>query len=347
MPAPSLAWLTPTKLVAALSSPALAGDLCSDTDTPALVVDGNWADVPPQAEPGWFDTLRDQPAVTVAVVRSSLGPGGALLAAGFDVLLVADGVPAPDGAAPLPALDDLVGAVATHPRASLVLVQVLRAGAGGYAGLLTESLAYGLLQSGPEFATWLEGHEREEPPRRDRPPVRVDRDGDRLVVVLDGAEVRNAIDTEVRDALVEAFTLVATDPSVESVVLRGEGPSFSSGGALWEFGTVPDPPTGHVVRSTRLPGRALLRCAPRLTARVHGPCVGAGVELPAFAATVEAAADTTFRLPEVGMGLIPGAGGTVSLPRRIGRQRTAFLALTGREIDAPTALAWGLVDEVS
>jgi len=52
-------------------------------------------------------------------------------------------------------------------------------------------------------------------------------------------------------------------------------------------------------------------------------------------------------LPEIAMGLIPGAGGTVSLPRRIGRQRTAFLAVTGDSISSETALKWGLVDEVS
>jgi enoyl-CoA hydratase/carnithine racemase len=56
--------------------------------------------------------------------------------------------------------------------------------------------------------------------------------------------------------------------------------------------------------------------------------------------------DTVIGLPEVAMGLIPGAGGTVSLPRRIGRHRTAWLALTGRTIDAPTAREWGLVDEI-
>ncbi|MDQ6696224.1 MAG: enoyl-CoA hydratase/isomerase family protein, partial [Actinomycetota bacterium] len=55
---------------------------------------------------------------------------------------------------------------------------------------------------------------------------------------------------------------------------------------------------------------------------------------------------TTFRLPELAMGLVPGAGGTVSLPRRIGRHRTAWLALTGASIDAPTALDWGLVDTI-
>jgi enoyl-CoA hydratase/carnithine racemase len=57
--------------------------------------------------------------------------------------------------------------------------------------------------------------------------------------------------------------------------------------------------------------------------------------------------DTTIALPEVGLGLIPGAGGTVSIPRRIGRHHTAWLALTRRPIDAHTALRWGLVDEVT
>jgi enoyl-CoA hydratase/carnithine racemase len=88
----------------------------------------------------------------------------------------------------------------------------------------------------------------------------------------------------------------------------------------------------------------LADCADRLRFEVHGACVGAGAELPAFAARVEAAQDAYFQLPEVGMGLIPGAGGTVSLPRRIGRQRTARFALTGERIDAATAQRWGLVD---
>jgi enoyl-CoA hydratase/carnithine racemase len=56
--------------------------------------------------------------------------------------------------------------------------------------------------------------------------------------------------------------------------------------------------------------------------------------------------DTTFRLPEVAMGVVPGAGGTASIPRRIGRHRTAALALSGLLIDAPTALRWGLIDRI-
>ena len=57
--------------------------------------------------------------------------------------------------------------------------------------------------------------------------------------------------------------------------------------------------------------------------------------------------DATIGLPELALGLIPGAGGTVSITRRIGRWRTAYLVLSGATIDAATALAWGLVDEIS
>jgi len=74
--------------------------------------------------------------------------------------------------------------------------------------------------------------------------------------------------------------------------------------------------------------------------------MGAGIEVPAFAAHVSAAADSRIALPELGIGLVPGAGGTVSIPRRIGRHRAAALGLSGSVIDGATALAWGLVDAV-
>ena len=75
--------------------------------------------------------------------------------------------------------------------------------------------------------------------------------------------------------------------------------------------------------------------------------MGAGIELPSFAGRVVAEPSAWFKLPELAMGLIPGAGGTVSLPHRIGRRRTAYLALSGMRLDATTACAWGLVDEVA
>jgi enoyl-CoA hydratase/carnithine racemase len=79
---------------------------------------------------------------------------------------------------------------------------------------------------------------------------------------------------------------------------------------------------------------------------VHGATLGGGIEMAAFAGRVVAAEDTRIGLPEVGLGLIPGAGGTASLPRRIGAQRTAALALAVDSIDGATALAWGLVDRL-
>ena len=84
----------------------------------------------------------------------------------------------------------------------------------------------------------------------------------------------------------------------------------------------------------------------RTTVRLHGPCAGSGIEMAAFARTVTAHPDTSLVLPEVGMGLIPGAGGKVSVPRRIGRHRAAFMALTGLDVRVSTALAWGLIDAV-
>ena len=83
-----------------------------------------------------------------------------------------------------------------------------------------------------------------------------------------------------------------------------------------------------------------------MTAHLHGACIGAGVEIPSFAARVVATEDAFCQLPELAMGLVPGAGGTVGITKRIGRWRTAYLALTAARISATTALEWGLVDAV-
>jgi enoyl-CoA hydratase/carnithine racemase len=69
--------------------------------------------------------------------------------------------------------------------------------------------------------------------------------------------------------------------------------------------------------------------------------------MAAFCGRVQAAPDSVFGLPELSLGLIPGAGGTVSVTRRIGRWRTAYLVLSGRTVDTDTALAWRLVDAKS
>jgi enoyl-CoA hydratase/carnithine racemase len=70
------------------------------------------------------------------------------------------------------------------------------------------------------------------------------------------------------------------------------------------------------------------------------------LEIAAFAGRLTAMPDAWFQLPELAMGLIPGAGGCVSVPRRIGRQRAALMILSGKRINATTALRWGLIDAI-
>nr|WP_293768899.1 enoyl-CoA hydratase/isomerase family protein [Sporichthya sp.] len=256
----------------------------------------------------------------------------------------------------------LVAAIRANPHAATLLTGLLRAEVpSGLVALEAESLAYSTLLGGPEFQRWLEATPRPAPPPPAVDPVLVRREdeagGDVLRVTLNRPERRNAYGREVRDALVAALDLgyvlaVPPGPTGPSagpgfrLVLDGAGPSFCAGGDLGEFGTTPDPVTAHLIRLHAGAARPLLELSDSVEARLHGPCVGAGVELPAFAKHVYAAPGTTFRLPEVGMGLIPGAGGTVSLPRRIGRWRTLYLALSGIELDTDTALAWRLVDAV-
>lgn len=245
-------------------------------------------------------------------------------------------------------LSELDGRVRAHPQASLALVQLLRRTLQlDVAGSLwAESLVYSTLQAGPEFGAWLAGRERRVRPSSSGPAVGMRRSGGRLWIRLQRPEKRNAFSAEMRDGLAEALALLLRDGEIEEAVLCGEGPGFCSGGDLDEFGTLPDPATAHAIRMTRSPALLLSLCHGRVTARVHGACIGAGMELPAFCQRSIASEDATFEIPEVGMGLVPGAGGTASLPRRIGRQRCAWLGLSGRRIDAAEALAIGLVDEV-
>jgi hypothetical protein len=244
--------------------------------------------------------------------------------------------------------EPVLATVKATPQAAVTLALALRASLTlpVPAGLAAESAAYSMLQSGGEFARWRESTARRPAAPGPEPPVLVDRTGDCLRITLNRPGRHNAIDAAVQEGLVEALLVACADPSIDRVVFDGAGPSFCSGGDLAEFGTRPDPVTAHLVRLTRSPARLLAALGSRLEVRLHGACIGAGIEMAAFAGRVVASPDTLISLPEVGLGLIPGAGGTVSLPRRIGRHRTAELALAGSPIDAATAQRWGLIDAV-
>jgi hypothetical protein len=253
-------------------------------------------------------------------------------------------------AAPVePALEAIRRATSVAPLAAIALTGVLRETSVLPVddGLLAESFAYSTLQAGPEFARWLAGRPRRSKVEHTGPSVRVERHGDRLIVALARPERRNAYDRRMRDELVEALALLDFDDTIAEVELRGDGPAFCSGGDLDEFGCAPDPATAHLIRTVRSAATLLHAHRDRVQVFVQGACVGAGAELPAFAGHVTANADAWFHLPEVSMGLIPGAGGTVSISRRIGRWRTAYLALSGERLDAATARSWGLIDDIT
>ncbi|MGA0601562.1 enoyl-CoA hydratase/isomerase family protein [Caulobacter sp. KR2-114] len=297
------------------------------------------------------------PIVSMGVVRLGVSRAATAPAVDkerFDVLLSAD----PAAAAPwvglpagrLEAAAQVIQAmVEAQPVAAAVACQGLRASLklSFDEALAQESLAYSMLLASEGFRAWRAAHPPRGRPRDVAPRVATQRrDDGRLSIRLTRAAARNAVDARMRDALAEALAFALDDPDAAPVVLSGEGPSFCAGGDLDEFGSAADPGQAHAIRLLRSATALAHRLGPRLTVRAQGACIGAGIEIPAAAGRIVATADAAFRLPEVGMGLIPGAGGTASIPRRIGRHRTAFMALTGWDIDAGTARTWGLVDAV-
>ena len=267
----------------------------------------------------------------------------------FDVLLTSDDDRSPGWVHaddPTESVGRIASTCRAAPQAAVALAQLLRLRVHLPLGdaLVAESVTYSMLLAGSEFADWRR-RQNLPPSRPSAEPVVVADDGTTVSIALNRPEVRNAYSAAMRDGLVDILRGLLAGPTHPPIVLLGNGPVFSSGGDLSEFGTAADPVTAHAIRISRSPG-LLLDALGDVTALVHGPCVGAGVELPAFCHRVAARPSTTFRLPEVTMGLLPGAGGTASLPRRIGRWRTAYLALSGEALSVEAARRWGLVDEI-
>jgi 3-hydroxyacyl-CoA dehydrogenase len=167
--------------------------------------------------------------------------------------------------------------------------------------------------------------------------VRCERQGDVLVVVLDNPPV-NASTATLRRGIADAITHLGADAELTGAVLIGAGRYFVAGSDLSEFaGDIPPPVLPDVLA-------AIERCPKPVVAAVDGAALGGGFEL-ALACDARIASDTaTLGLPEVTLGILPGAGGTQRLPRLVGSRAALELVVTGRRIGASEALRLGVVD---
>ncbi|HEV8366167.1 MAG TPA: enoyl-CoA hydratase [Gemmatimonadaceae bacterium] len=181
----------------------------------------------------------------------------------------------------------------------------------------------------------------------DRPMVRVAKDGDVVTLTLNRGERFNPLSMEMITALQAALDAVANDASARVVVLAAEGKGFCAGHDLKEmrahthdeaFGRRLFDECGRMMLSlTRLPQPVI--------ARVHGIATAAGCQLVAMCDLAVATDTAQFALPGVNIGLFCSTP-AVGVVRNVGRKRTMEMLLTGKMIDAATALAWGLVNRV-
>jgi len=177
------------------------------------------------------------------------------------------------------------------------------------------------------------------------PAIRVERDADTARVVIDNARRANALDSALLDALRATFESFAAEPP-RAVVLSGAGERAFAGGAdLAELGALDVDSARAFITRVHAACDAVRRCPAPVIARLRGYALGAGLELAASCDIRIAADDAMFGMPEVRFG-IPSVVEAALLPRLVGRGRAAWFLLTGRNIDARTALAWGLVERV-
>ncbi|MFB9126213.1 3-hydroxyacyl-CoA dehydrogenase [Paraburkholderia dipogonis] len=160
-----------------------------------------------------------------------------------------------------------------------------------------------------------------------------------LLVTIDHAPV-NALSAGVRRGLLAAIEAADADKAVEAVLIVGAGRNFIAGADIREFGKPPVPPSLPDVCNR------IEACTKPVVAAIHGAALGGGLEV-ALAAHYRIAVDgAKLGLPEVQLGLLPGAGGTQRTPRLIGAQAALDLILSGRHASAKEALALGLIDRL-
>lgn len=170
--------------------------------------------------------------------------------------------------------------------------------------------------------------------------VEATRHGAAALVALNNPPV-NAASHALRAALVETVERLDADPEVQVIVLYGAGRGFIAGADIREFGKPPQAPWLPDVCT------GLETCATPLVSVLHGATLGGGLEVALATHARVALPDVTLGFPEVGLGILPGAGGTQRAPRLIGIPAALDLIVSGRRIGAETALKMGLVDRIS
>jgi enoyl-CoA hydratase/carnithine racemase len=171
---------------------------------------------------------------------------------------------------------------------------------------------------------------------------------DVLVVRFNRPEVRNAINTQMGRDMVDLFTVLNTDPSCwRCVVLTGSGDqSFCAGGDLKERRGMSDEAWNkqHALFERMMLG--VLDCPLPVIAAINGAAFAGGCELTMLCDFAYAAPQARFALTEVTIGIMPGGGGTQTLPRRVGHARASEIILTGKPFSAEEALDWGLINRI-
>ena len=169
--------------------------------------------------------------------------------------------------------------------------------------------------------------------------VKVERHDAVAIVTVDSPPV-NALSAAVRKGILEGVTSAAADPQVQAIVIACAGRTFIAGADITEFGKPPVPPSLHDVIV------AIENCPKPVIASIHGTALGGGLELALGAHFRVATKDAKLGLPEVKLGLLPGAGGTQRLPRAVGPELAVKLIVTGEFISAQDALKNGLIEEI-
>ena len=164
-------------------------------------------------------------------------------------------------------------------------------------------------------------------------------EGDIGVVTLNSPPV-NALSAQVREGLKDAFDAAIADPAVKAIVLICEGKTFIAGADITEFGKAMTGPSLQEVQNT-------IENAPKpVVAAIHGTVLGGGLEVALVAHYRVAVPSAKGGLPEVNIGLLPGAGGTQRLPRIVGVEKALEMVTSGQHVPAKAALAMGLFDEL-